>query len=143
MEKTQVKAKRQSNFELLRIISMILIIAHHYAIHGGFELSKQAFSAQLFFLQVLSYGGKLGVNLFVLISGYFLVTSRCKLKKAVNLWMKVTVFSACIAIFSTRWELFLFQIKHYFNRFFLSFIIAIGLLQPILLFTFYQTISIS
>ena len=81
MEKTQVKAKRQSNFELLRIISMILIIAHHYAIHGGFELSKQAFSAQLFFLQVLSYGGKLGVNLFVLISGYFLVTSRCKLKK--------------------------------------------------------------
>ena len=77
---------------------MILIIAHHYAIHGGFELSKQAFSAQLFFLQVLSYGGKLGVNLFVLISGYFLVTSRCKLKKAVNLWMKVTVFSACIAI---------------------------------------------
>ena len=118
MEKTQVKAKRQSNFELLRIISMILIIAHHYAIHGGFELSKQAFSAQLFFLQVLSYGGKLGVNLFVLISGYFLVTSRCKLKKTVNLWMKVTVFSACIAIFFYAMGTFSISNKALFQSFF-------------------------
>ena len=27
--------QRQSNFELLRILSMIFIIAHHYAYHGG------------------------------------------------------------------------------------------------------------
>lgn len=118
MEKTQVKAKRQSNFELLRIISMILIIAHHYAIHGGFELSKQAFSAQLFFVQILSYGGKLGVNLFVLISGYFLVTSRCKLKKAVNLWLKVTLFSGCITLFFYITGIYSISNKDLFQSFF-------------------------
>lgn len=33
MEKTNIK-KRQSNLELLRIISMILIIMHHYGLQN-------------------------------------------------------------------------------------------------------------
>ena len=37
------KEERQSNFELLRIISMILIVAHHYAVHGGFEITEKAY----------------------------------------------------------------------------------------------------
>lgn len=30
---------RKSNFELLRILSMLMIIMHHYICHGGFSLS--------------------------------------------------------------------------------------------------------
>ena len=33
-------AIRQSNIELLRILSMIVIIMHHFSIHGGFDLSS-------------------------------------------------------------------------------------------------------
>ena len=34
MEKI-VENQRKSNFELLRIFAMVLIILHHYALHGG------------------------------------------------------------------------------------------------------------
>ena len=50
--------KRQSNLELLRIVSMILIVAHHYSVHGGFILPEMNFNKA--FIQVLSLGGKLG-----------------------------------------------------------------------------------
>ena len=33
--KKEEKTKRKSNIELLRIICIIMIIAHHYTIHGG------------------------------------------------------------------------------------------------------------
>lgn len=31
--------RRKSNMELLRVISMLMIIAHHFSVHGGFEFS--------------------------------------------------------------------------------------------------------
>ena len=34
MEKI-VEKQRKSNIELLRIFAMVLIILHHYALHGG------------------------------------------------------------------------------------------------------------
>ena len=64
---------RNSSFELLRITSMLLIVAHHFVVHGKFDLTA-SFSKNIFFLQSLSMFGKLGVNLFVLISGYFSCT---------------------------------------------------------------------
>lgn len=48
------KEERQSNFELLRIISMILIVAHHYAVHGGFEITEKALSLNKIWIQILS-----------------------------------------------------------------------------------------
>ena len=33
----EVSAKRQTNIELLRIVSMLMIVFHHFAVHGGFE----------------------------------------------------------------------------------------------------------
>lgn len=70
-----LKKERQSNFELLRIISMILIICHHYSVHGGFNLSAPM-SANLLLIQILSVGGKIGVNCFVMISSYFMINSK-------------------------------------------------------------------
>ncbi len=52
---------------------MLLIVAHHYAVHGGFDFGD-TLSVNRYVVQVLSSGGKLGVNVFVLISGYFLCT---------------------------------------------------------------------
>ena len=65
-----INKDRNSSFELLRIISMLLIVAHHFVVHGNFDLIS-SFSKNVFFLQSLSMFGKFGVNLFVLISGYF------------------------------------------------------------------------
>lgn len=68
--------KRESNIELLRIIAMIMIVFHHFAVHGDFNFSNTALEINHFWYSFLYIGGKLGVNVFVLISGYFLVNDK-------------------------------------------------------------------
>lgn len=79
---------RSSNFEILRIIAMIMIVAHHFSVHGGFEMYISSLQLNTIFLQFLQFGGKIGVNIFVLISGYFLInTDNIKVKKIIKLWI--------------------------------------------------------
>lgn len=71
---------RNSSIELLRIISMILIVFHHFAFHGGFKWQTNSVTISHFWYNFIYGGGKIGVNIFVLISGYFLIdrkTSVC------------------------------------------------------------------
>ena len=70
---------RQSNFELLRIVAIAFIILHHIAVHGDWGNGGMFFPEELTFNAVVLQGffglGKIGVNAFVLISGYFLFGS--------------------------------------------------------------------
>ncbi len=63
---------RNSSFELLRSISILLILLHHFAVHGGFEFNSTDLSVPRLWWLLIESGGKLGVNCFVLITGYFL-----------------------------------------------------------------------
>lgn len=89
---------RNSNIELLRIISMFLIVCHHYTVHGAIDFNILSLSTNKLILQALSFGGKLGVNLFVLISGYFLIEQKNDIKKAIILWLDVSIYSICILL---------------------------------------------
>lgn len=78
------KIQRQSNFEILRIFAIIMIIFHHIAMHSNFSSSNITSYLYIVFIQM---GGKIGVNIFVLISGYFLInTEKIKIKKILKLW---------------------------------------------------------
>ena len=66
---------RFSNIELLRIISMLMVILSHYYCHGNFP-EDSFLSANKIVMQLLSCGGKIAVDIFVIISGYFLVTQK-------------------------------------------------------------------
>ncbi len=95
----QKVSKRLSNFELLRIISMIIIIAHHFSIHGGFEFLAARMTIPRLWIRFLQMGGKIGVNVFVLISGYFLInTSKVKSSKVIKLWLQLLTYSVAIYI---------------------------------------------
>lgn len=84
--------KKEMNFEYLRIFSMVLIILSHYAGHGGVaEINLN--NINKFIGSFLEIGGKLGVNLFVMISGYFLVNSKFKIEKVFKLIFQVTFYS--------------------------------------------------
>lgn len=88
--------ERKSNFELLRIISMILIVMSHYVKHSGIfeiECNVNRLIAQFIFI-----GGKLGVLLFILISGYFLVNSKFNTKKLLKLILETFTYSVIIYI---------------------------------------------
>ena len=69
---SKVRKNRQSNIELLRIVSMLMIVASHYSIHGEFEFNTGITIPKLW-VQWLQLGGGIGVNIFMLISGYFLI----------------------------------------------------------------------
>lgn len=93
--------KRDSNLEILRIISMILIIVHHYARHG-FNNCELYFSVNKYIVDILSLGGKIGVICFILISGYFMINSKFTIKKLWKLIGQVLFYSYGIFIlFST------------------------------------------
>ena len=86
--------KRESNLELLRIIMMVLIVAHHFAYHGGFEYPWQTVSLNRLWIQLMMIGGKLGVDVFVLISGYFLINAeRLKTVRPVRMWFQLLTYS--------------------------------------------------
>jgi len=49
--------KRNSSLELLRILSMVMILAHHYVIHNGYSFELIPFGINRFLLQILLLGG--------------------------------------------------------------------------------------
>lgn len=70
----ELKKKRNSNIEILRIISVFLIILNHYSLYGGFSFENSlGFNSLL--VGFLHVGGKLGVNIFLFISGWYLCDS--------------------------------------------------------------------
>ena len=75
-----IKTKK-SNLELLRIINMLLIIAHHLAVHTPFTFENVHIKYIVYFL---SLGGKIGVNSFILLSKpYF---SKCFLTASIDIF---------------------------------------------------------
>lgn len=73
---------RKSNMELLRIISIFLIIVFHCAFKSGFNF-ELGFHVNKLIVKTCWMFGELGVNLFQLISGYFMVyaVSVCTISK--------------------------------------------------------------
>lgn len=119
MPAEKVKKIRQSNIELLRIVSMLLIIGHHLAIHSGFDFSKQLLNMNNLWLQFILMGGKIGVNLFLLISGYFLINSRkVKLQKAVKLWLQIFFYSIALYFLSIQMGLDKFSTQSFIEHLF-------------------------
>ena len=106
MSSQSVAHRRLPNFEILRVLAMFLIIVGHFFVHGlrgegnGVMLSYDGKSV----LDTVSFGiaqslwvfSSISVNLYVLISGYFLVQSKAKWGKIPSIWMQTAFYSVCI-----------------------------------------------
>lgn len=88
--------KRNTAIELLRIICMVFIILHHYSVHGGFNYDNSALSFNEIFINVISIGGKIACNIFIIITGYFMVNSNFNVQKILKLILKVLVYGILI-----------------------------------------------
>ena len=98
-EKYLLKPKapvRQSNLELLRILLMLMIVGHHIRAYGDLGgLPSAPLSRLVLFL--LTVGGKVAVDGFVLLSGYFMCTSTkigVQPKRLLKFWLQVFFYSA-------------------------------------------------
>ena len=73
---------RQSNIELLRIVAMIMIIIFHMAMHE--KAMYTGSTEKKIFSIILSGLGLIGVNIFVLITGYFQIEKEFKTSKVLK-----------------------------------------------------------
>lgn len=92
-----MKSKRQANFELLRIVAMLMIITMHYLGKGNMITSYIENDT------VVNYFGWLiesfcivAVNCYVLLSGYFLVESEWRLGRVISLLSQILFYSLLI-----------------------------------------------
>lgn len=93
--------QRSSNLELFRIITMLLIVAHHYVVNSGLTAADGPILTNLsswksIFLLIFGAWGKTGINCFVLITGYFMCQSKITLKKFVKLIFEIELYKVVI-----------------------------------------------
>lgn len=99
MGKGRERGKRQLNYELLRIIAMLMVITLHYLSHtkmlltpGGEGGGKQILGMFLESFCIVA------VNVYVLISGYFLVEAGFKVKRVLILICQVLFYAVLIPL---------------------------------------------
>lgn len=91
---------RNSNLELFRIITMLVIVAHHYVVNSGIEpiIWDNYPSTKSLFLLLFGCGGKTGINCFVLITGYFMCTSQITLRKFLKLLLEIEFYNILFCV---------------------------------------------
>lgn len=89
---------RQANLEVLRIICMLYIVILHLLNYGGVLDSLQFNTPQFYLYWFIEALAIVAVNCYILISGYFLIESRFRLKKLIILWGQIFFYSVGIYI---------------------------------------------
>ena len=118
MKENGLSRPRLGNIELLRILSMLLIVCNHFEGHAlaiqGFEWD----SPNLYSNWLIRGIGYIGVNLYVLISAYFLCKSTFKTKKLLQLLVEVWFYSIVIYFLFVSTGRVSFSFMGFFKSFF-------------------------
>lgn len=90
----QRNSRRRSNFELLRIILTVLVIAHHYVVNSGVMdlFDYHQITGSMIWLQFFGAFGKIAINAFLLITGYFLCCGGWSVKKWLKLYFQIKFY---------------------------------------------------
>lgn len=86
--------KKQSNFQLLKILAMLMIVSHHLVSKNAFNVDTEivGLTTNKLLLQILGNNAFIGNNLFFLISAWFLSS---KAEDSINLKYS---FSSCVRL---------------------------------------------
>lgn len=93
--------KRNSNFELMRMVSMFLIVIWHIIMHGH-VIENCTNPAIKILLEIVMFSIIIHVNSFVLLSGYFQSKSKFKLSKFLKIFLQVVFYSLIILVTSIK-----------------------------------------
>ncbi len=124
-----VTKQRSSNLELYRIICMLMIVAHHFVVCSGLTaqggpLSIGTISPNSLYLRLFGMWGKVGINCFMMITGYFMCTSQITIRKYLKLLLQIYFYNILFYV--------IFSIVGYetlsFNRI-LNLLVPIGIIK--------------
>lgn len=90
---------RNSSVELLRIVTMLCIVAHHYIVNSGIleEINRDnVMTFPAIFSLLFGWGGKTGINCFLLITGYFMCKSNIKPRKYLKLVLEIEFYNIMV-----------------------------------------------
>lgn len=105
-----MKKARQTNLEILRMISMLLIVMSHCDdIFGLYKIYNETLGANKLITDFLHMGGQVGVGCFILISGYFMVDQKITVSKILKIVGEVLFYTI---VFFLIWMLINVCIGH-------------------------------
>lgn len=92
---------RDSNLELYRIVCMLMIVAHHFVVNSGLNspdgsITSHPDEPNSLFLLMWGMWGKTGINCFLLITGYYMCTSKITLRKFFKLLFQIYLYKMVI-----------------------------------------------
>lgn len=85
---------RESNYELLRIVSIFFIVLGHIINHSN--LLNMTYGTSNFILRIIFFFIIIHVNCFMLITGYYQSKSTFKLKRLINLTLQIAFYNLLI-----------------------------------------------
>lgn len=85
--------KRNTGIDLLRVISMLMIVAVHLLTHGGLLFAFPPFSSSYEAAQLLAAFTFCAVNCYALITGFVMSQTSFKLSRLLALWSEVLFWS--------------------------------------------------
>lgn len=89
---------KNSNIEVLKIICMINIIIHHSFAHSILQIDLS--NINFIILYVINIFGKISNNIFILITGYFMINKKIKPMHIVKIVLETWFYSYAILIIS-------------------------------------------
>jgi len=104
---------RSSSFELLRVLSMLMVIAFHWELHAK---NDSVFSSEIGANQIFSFAvgswGTLGVNLFFMISAFFLIKkNNIKITRVISMVIKVSIYGTIVLLVANLMNVTPFDVK--------------------------------
>lgn len=92
--------KRQLNYELLRVVSMLMIVCMHYLSKGGAlaEPGKELLTGNEYLAWFIEAFCIVAVNVYILISGYFGISAKFSINKPLKIWKQVLFYSIFLGI---------------------------------------------
>lgn len=93
------KKERMANLEVLRCVAMMMVVVLHYLGKGGLlpdlTASLSARDTAAWLLEAFCI---VAVNVYMMISGYFLCESSFKFSRLLQLWLQVWIYSVVIGV---------------------------------------------
>lgn len=138
------KTVRSSNYELLRILLMVMILAGHFVSQSG-AMAVQT-GANRIFTYILAYSPRIAVNGFLMLGCFFMAGSGFRSKRIITIWLQEFFYAVgitaavyfavpgTVSLSNIAWAafpIFNFNVEHWYVSVYLTLMFIAPFLQKI------------